>query len=187
MLVKHISNYGLTLFASLEWNYNISSPVGVNKREITFWSLSGLLCKLVWVFWGDRCPYLQSLYLFWLLSFLAYSAISGLLLQNCCNWVSSSEPLDTSVESMLPDCPRVSAGTWVCSQNKNSGRGSAQEQLGYLKMHMDAAVLRSPLLIVGLFWFFFALCGIEVLLSTRSLYFSTRLFSLAWSNWWHYR
>ncbi|XP_043449677.1 cotranscriptional regulator FAM172A isoform X14 [Leopardus geoffroyi] len=30
---------------------------------------------------------------------------------NCCNWVSSSEPLDTSVESMLPDCPRVSAGT----------------------------------------------------------------------------
>ncbi|XP_070599142.1 cotranscriptional regulator ARB2A isoform X5 [Erythrolamprus reginae] len=30
--------------------------------------------------------------------------------ENCCNWVSSSEPLDTSVESMLPDCPRVSAG-----------------------------------------------------------------------------
>ncbi|XP_075267776.1 cotranscriptional regulator ARB2A isoform X5 [Opisthocomus hoazin] len=30
---------------------------------------------------------------------------------NCCNWVSSSEALDTSVESMLPDCPRVSAGT----------------------------------------------------------------------------
>ncbi|XP_048187007.1 cotranscriptional regulator FAM172A isoform X1 [Perognathus longimembris pacificus] len=29
--------------------------------------------------------------------------------ENCCNWVSSSEPLDTSVESMLPDCPRVSA------------------------------------------------------------------------------
>ncbi|XP_052632854.1 cotranscriptional regulator FAM172A isoform X2 [Harpia harpyja] len=33
--------------------------------------------------------------------------------ENCCNWVSSSEPLDTSVESMLPDCPRVSAG--ICS------------------------------------------------------------------------
>ncbi|XP_062830306.1 cotranscriptional regulator ARB2A isoform X6 [Anolis carolinensis] len=33
------------------------------------------------------------------------------LKKNCCNWVSSSEPLDTSVESMLPDCPRVSAGT----------------------------------------------------------------------------
>ncbi|XP_056369620.1 cotranscriptional regulator FAM172A isoform X3 [Oenanthe melanoleuca] len=31
--------------------------------------------------------------------------------ENCCNWVSSSEPLDTSVESMLPDCPRVSADT----------------------------------------------------------------------------
>uniref|UniRef100_A0A8D0FQF6 Arb2 domain-containing protein n=1 Tax=Strix occidentalis caurina TaxID=311401 RepID=A0A8D0FQF6_STROC len=31
--------------------------------------------------------------------------------EKCCNWVSSSEPLDTSVESMLPDCPRVSAGT----------------------------------------------------------------------------
>lgn len=36
--------------------------------------------------------------------------IVSLALQNCCNWVSSSEPLDTSVESMLPDCPRVSAG-----------------------------------------------------------------------------
>ncbi|KAK0685940.1 F172A regulator, partial [Pygoscelis papua] len=43
--------------------------------------------------------------------FLAYLKIACLLLQNCCNWVSSSEPLDTSVESMLPDCPRVSAGT----------------------------------------------------------------------------
>ncbi|XP_035166760.1 cotranscriptional regulator FAM172A isoform X1 [Oxyura jamaicensis] len=31
--------------------------------------------------------------------------------ENCCNWVSSAEPLDTAVESMLPDCPRVSAGT----------------------------------------------------------------------------
>uniref|UniRef100_A0A8B9DGE6 Family with sequence similarity 172 member A n=1 Tax=Anser cygnoides TaxID=8845 RepID=A0A8B9DGE6_ANSCY len=31
--------------------------------------------------------------------------------ENCFNWVSSSEPLDTAVESMLPDCPRVSAGT----------------------------------------------------------------------------
>ncbi|XP_068522530.1 cotranscriptional regulator ARB2A isoform X4 [Anas acuta] len=31
--------------------------------------------------------------------------------ENCCNWVSSSEPLDMAVESMLPDCPRVSAGT----------------------------------------------------------------------------
>uniref|UniRef100_A0A8C9T5Z6 ARB2 cotranscriptional regulator A n=1 Tax=Scleropages formosus TaxID=113540 RepID=A0A8C9T5Z6_SCLFO len=31
--------------------------------------------------------------------------------EHCCNWVSSSEPLDTPVETMLPDCPRVSAGT----------------------------------------------------------------------------
>eukprot|EP00075_Anas_platyrhynchos_P013660 XP_027302913.1 cotranscriptional regulator FAM172A [Anas platyrhynchos] len=31
--------------------------------------------------------------------------------ENCRNWVSSSEPLDMAVESMLPDCPRVSAGT----------------------------------------------------------------------------
>uniref|UniRef100_A0A8C6URB6 Family with sequence similarity 172 member A n=1 Tax=Neogobius melanostomus TaxID=47308 RepID=A0A8C6URB6_9GOBI len=31
--------------------------------------------------------------------------------QNCCNWVSSPEPLDTPLDSMLPDCPRVSAGT----------------------------------------------------------------------------
>ncbi|XP_047238446.1 cotranscriptional regulator FAM172A homolog isoform X2 [Girardinichthys multiradiatus] len=31
--------------------------------------------------------------------------------QYCCNWVSSPEPLDTELEPMLPDCPRVSAGT----------------------------------------------------------------------------
>ncbi|XP_051876287.1 cotranscriptional regulator FAM172A homolog isoform X4 [Pristis pectinata] len=30
--------------------------------------------------------------------------------EHCRNWVSSSEPLDTPVEFMLPDCPRVSAG-----------------------------------------------------------------------------
>ncbi|XP_010895908.2 cotranscriptional regulator FAM172A homolog [Esox lucius] len=31
--------------------------------------------------------------------------------QHCRNWVSSPEPLDTPVEPMLTDCPRVSAGT----------------------------------------------------------------------------
>uniref|UniRef100_A0A671Y8M4 ARB2 cotranscriptional regulator A n=1 Tax=Sparus aurata TaxID=8175 RepID=A0A671Y8M4_SPAAU len=31
--------------------------------------------------------------------------------QHCCNWVSSPEPLDTPLDPMLPDCPRVSAGT----------------------------------------------------------------------------
>ncbi|XP_064152596.1 cotranscriptional regulator ARB2A homolog [Anguilla rostrata] len=31
--------------------------------------------------------------------------------EHCCNWVSSTQPLDTPVETMLPDCPRVSAGT----------------------------------------------------------------------------
>uniref|UniRef100_A0A3P8WCL6 ARB2 cotranscriptional regulator A n=1 Tax=Cynoglossus semilaevis TaxID=244447 RepID=A0A3P8WCL6_CYNSE len=31
--------------------------------------------------------------------------------QHCCNWVSSAEPLDTPLEAVLPDCPRVSAGT----------------------------------------------------------------------------
>uniref|UniRef100_A0A3B3D680 ARB2 cotranscriptional regulator A n=1 Tax=Oryzias melastigma TaxID=30732 RepID=A0A3B3D680_ORYME len=30
--------------------------------------------------------------------------------QNCQNWVSSPEPLDTPLDSMLPDCPRLSAG-----------------------------------------------------------------------------
>ncbi|XP_033708910.1 cotranscriptional regulator ARB2A isoform X3 [Tursiops truncatus] len=43
--------------------------------------------------------------------------IVSITLQNCCNWVSSSEPLDTSVESMLPDCPRVSAA------NTSTGHG----------------------------------------------------------------
>uniref|UniRef100_A0A3B3SNT4 ARB2 cotranscriptional regulator A n=1 Tax=Paramormyrops kingsleyae TaxID=1676925 RepID=A0A3B3SNT4_9TELE len=31
--------------------------------------------------------------------------------EHCCNWVSSTEPLDTPLETMLPDCPRISAGT----------------------------------------------------------------------------
>ncbi|XP_039191637.1 cotranscriptional regulator FAM172A isoform X3 [Crotalus tigris] len=38
--------------------------------------------------------------------------------ENCCNWVSSSEPLDTSVESMLPDCPRVSADKRASEREK---------------------------------------------------------------------
>uniref|UniRef100_A0A3Q3EPY1 ARB2 cotranscriptional regulator A n=1 Tax=Labrus bergylta TaxID=56723 RepID=A0A3Q3EPY1_9LABR len=29
--------------------------------------------------------------------------------QHCCNWVSSPEPLDTPLDPMLTDCPRVSA------------------------------------------------------------------------------
>nr|XP_040129099.1 cotranscriptional regulator FAM172A isoform X2 [Ictidomys tridecemlineatus] len=41
--------------------------------------------------------------------------------ENCCNWVSSSEPLDTSVESMLPDCPRVSAEVFaLCHMELNT-------------------------------------------------------------------
>ncbi|XP_061117320.1 cotranscriptional regulator FAM172A homolog [Conger conger] len=31
--------------------------------------------------------------------------------EHCCNWVSSTQPLDSPVETMLSDCPRVSAGT----------------------------------------------------------------------------
>ncbi|RXN34100.1 protein FAM172A isoform X1 [Labeo rohita] len=31
--------------------------------------------------------------------------------QHCYNWVSSPEPLDTLVDPMLNDCPRVSAGS----------------------------------------------------------------------------
>ncbi|KAM6329558.1 cotranscriptional regulator ARB2A isoform 3-T3 [Alca torda] len=54
--------------------------------------------------------------------------------ENCCNWVSSSEPLDTSVESMLPDCPRVSAGT--SSLSLQPGRARALEHLRYLKTRL---------------------------------------------------
>uniref|UniRef100_A0A8C6PCN2 ARB2 cotranscriptional regulator A n=1 Tax=Nothobranchius furzeri TaxID=105023 RepID=A0A8C6PCN2_NOTFU len=32
------------------------------------------------------------------------------IFQYCSNWVSSPEPLDTPLDSMLPDCPKVSAG-----------------------------------------------------------------------------
>ncbi|XP_069446237.1 cotranscriptional regulator ARB2A isoform X15 [Ovis canadensis] len=51
--------------------------------------------------------------------------------ENCCNWVSSSEPLDTSVESMLPDCPRVSAE--AKQVGKPAWRGSPQSPLGSLQ------------------------------------------------------
>ncbi|KAJ4942495.1 hypothetical protein JOQ06_012361, partial [Pogonophryne albipinna] len=30
--------------------------------------------------------------------------------QHCCNWVSSPEPVDTLLDPILRDCPRVSAG-----------------------------------------------------------------------------
>ncbi|XP_053336534.1 cotranscriptional regulator FAM172A homolog [Clarias gariepinus] len=33
------------------------------------------------------------------------------LQERCCNWVSNPEPLDTPVDSLLPDCRRRSAGT----------------------------------------------------------------------------
>ncbi|XP_036781585.1 cotranscriptional regulator FAM172A isoform X7 [Manis pentadactyla] len=48
--------------------------------------------------------------------------------ENCCNWVSSSEPLDTSVESMLPDCPRVSAGKQLHLKKFIPGETSLQDR-----------------------------------------------------------
>ncbi|XP_056314444.1 cotranscriptional regulator FAM172A homolog isoform X1 [Danio aesculapii] len=41
----------------------------------------------------------------------ASKSIQDWLREHCCNWVSSPEPLDTLVDPMLNDCPRVSAGT----------------------------------------------------------------------------
>ncbi|XP_051512550.1 cotranscriptional regulator FAM172A homolog isoform X1 [Myxocyprinus asiaticus] len=41
----------------------------------------------------------------------ANKSIQDWLREHCCNWVSSPEPLDTLVDPMLTDCPRVSAGT----------------------------------------------------------------------------
>ncbi|XP_077087774.1 cotranscriptional regulator ARB2A homolog isoform X3 [Siphateles boraxobius] len=41
----------------------------------------------------------------------ANKSIQDWLREHCCNWVSSPEPLDTLVDPMLNDCPRVSAGT----------------------------------------------------------------------------
>ncbi|MCJ8746812.1 hypothetical protein PDJAM_G00146060 [Pangasius djambal] len=41
----------------------------------------------------------------------ASRSIREWLKERCCNWVSSSEPLDTPVDSLLPDCRRCSAGT----------------------------------------------------------------------------
>ncbi|XP_058633440.1 cotranscriptional regulator FAM172A homolog isoform X2 [Onychostoma macrolepis] len=39
----------------------------------------------------------------------ANKSIRDWLREHCCNWVSSPEPLDTLVDPMLNDCPRVSA------------------------------------------------------------------------------
>ncbi|XP_016356532.1 protein FAM172A-like [Sinocyclocheilus anshuiensis] len=41
----------------------------------------------------------------------ANKSIRDWLREHCCNWVLSPEPLDTLVDPMLNDCPRVSAGT----------------------------------------------------------------------------
>ncbi|KAB5528438.1 hypothetical protein PHYPO_G00140180 [Pangasianodon hypophthalmus] len=41
----------------------------------------------------------------------ASRSIREWLKERCCNWVSSPEPLDTPVDSLLPDCRRRSAGT----------------------------------------------------------------------------
>ncbi|KAM6965618.1 cotranscriptional regulator ARB2A homolog [Aplochiton taeniatus] len=41
----------------------------------------------------------------------ASKGVQDWMQQHCRNWVSSPEPLDTPMEPMLPDCPRVSAGT----------------------------------------------------------------------------
>ncbi|XP_051923417.1 cotranscriptional regulator FAM172A homolog isoform X2 [Hippocampus zosterae] len=54
--------------------------------------------------------------------------------QHCCNWVSSPEPLDTPLDSMLPDCPRVSAGhpnwsfpqRWRPKKKRGGGRVSPE-------------------------------------------------------------
>ncbi|XP_064452451.1 cotranscriptional regulator ARB2A isoform X9 [Mirounga angustirostris] len=65
--------------------------------------------------------------------------------ENCCNWVSSSEPLDTSVESMLPDCPRVSAvpaaqpyqHVEVATTAENVAGGSGHQELSGLMQNGD--------------------------------------------------
>ncbi|XP_056680618.1 cotranscriptional regulator FAM172A isoform X2 [Monodelphis domestica] len=55
--------------------------------------------------------------------------------ENCCNWVSSSEPLDTSVESMLPDCPRVSADIFsIAGWDKRCGCSHCFDELILLVM-----------------------------------------------------
>ncbi|XP_038842115.1 cotranscriptional regulator FAM172A homolog, partial [Salvelinus namaycush] len=45
----------------------------------------------------------------------ASKSIQEWLQQHCRNWVSSPEPLDTPVEPMLPDCPRLSAGNTLAA------------------------------------------------------------------------
>ncbi|KAK3514601.1 hypothetical protein QTP70_021513 [Hemibagrus guttatus] len=51
------------------------------------------------------------------------------LKERCCNWVSSPEPLDTPVDSLLPDCRRRSAGmSLYCS------RSSIASQMFKVKM-----------------------------------------------------
>ncbi|XP_077859960.1 cotranscriptional regulator ARB2A isoform X6 [Macaca mulatta] len=67
--------------------------------------------------------------------------------ENCCNWVSSSEPLDTSVESMLPDCPRVSA-EMPCPEKKNLERQSGYSIFAKLWWSLPSLNFPASLLIL---------------------------------------
>ncbi|XP_064793921.1 cotranscriptional regulator ARB2A homolog isoform X1 [Oncorhynchus masou masou] len=60
----------------------------------------------------------------------ANKSIQEWLQQHCRNWVSSPEPLDTPVEPMLSDCPRVSAGNgFLKSPKQLIGRLHAKLEL----------------------------------------------------------
>ncbi|KAK7933736.1 hypothetical protein WMY93_004632 [Mugilogobius chulae] len=68
--------------------------------------------------------------------------------QNCCNWVSSPEPLDTPLDSMLPDCPRVSAGTekheltsWMSFDSIFRFFGEFLEALEYEEAHETSNIV----------------------------------------------
>uniref|UniRef100_A0A8B9HTP2 Arb2 domain-containing protein n=1 Tax=Astyanax mexicanus TaxID=7994 RepID=A0A8B9HTP2_ASTMX len=64
----------------------------------------------------------------------ASRTIQDWLKEKCCNWVSSSEPLDTPLDAMLPDCPRRSAGT---ERHELTSWKSFQSIFKYFDKHLE--------------------------------------------------
>ncbi|XP_036954649.1 cotranscriptional regulator FAM172A homolog isoform X1 [Acanthopagrus latus] len=78
--------------------------------------------------------------------------------QHCCNWVSSPEPLDTPLDPMLPDCPRVSAAgrqparSFTLSDSVMHPQGQSLDDVIWTKGCVNTALTLVLDLSIGLGW-----------------------------------
>nr|XP_020450297.1 protein FAM172A isoform X4 [Monopterus albus] len=78
--------------------------------------------------------------------------------EHCCNWVSSPEPLDTQLDPMLPDCPRVSAAgqqparSFTLSDSMMHPAGQHLDDVIWTKGCVNTAVTLVLDLSIGLGW-----------------------------------